>query len=566
MIASRAAAAAKQPLKIWIEESRSAYCEDPENVTELVSAFAERHVLLTPSLAEALDGLERHDAPMEAPVWGAGYRLAGRAVGQEGVLGKGRFWRGAFSAFITTVAEPVLRMAMRRVGRVGLPGAAPLEADDRIVRLHSHALFEARMRSFDAEVENLLSDENGMGRGFWIEVAVRLLGAASRDAELRAGHAARRLGIRTVIPEPDPLLCRLLFQSEPILPDNLPRTRRRRSSMAITRRRSGVLPKEAGVRGIRSSTRPEDLPDALFTELIPPPQIVADRLLHEGMLVRHRPPFLHRPRRHILAMGIADMRSGSRENRETRDGEESLALVKAAWADAAIRLQLLLSIMGLDRSDLVWSERNEVGYAAHHLNVEGIEVPERLDPFALSASLRASRLYKSSLMPGFVDTLAGAGKSGAENERGNRGIVARLCEYGLRRAAIRFRTTLRRRRYWDAAPPRSADYARRIAIIVLGADSMQAGSAVDDRAGMMGELRTILRPALDDVRILALIAPPSMMPGASFAVLGDINFLPDGRGEVAVDPDAAPAEAIGMALGELSALMIRTVLEASDGC
>ena len=56
-----------------------------------------------------------------------------------------------------------------------------------------------------------------------------------------------------------------------------------------------------------------------------------------------------------------------------------------------------------------------------------------------------------------------------------------------------------------------------------------------------------------------------MMPGASFAAIGDFDFLPDGRGEVAVDPDAAPAEAICMALGELSALMIRTVLEASNG-
>ena len=566
MIAPETTVAAKPPLKIWIEETRSAFREDREHVAELVSAFAERHVLLTPSLAETLDGLERHDSPVEAPVWGAGYRLAGRAVGQDGVLGKGRFWRGATSAFMTTVAEPVLRMAMRRVGRVGLPGAAPLEADVRIVRLHSHALFDARMRSFDAEVESLLSDENEMGRGFWIEAAVRLLGAASRDAELRAGHAARRLGIRSVIPEPDPLLCRLLFQSEPILPDCLPRTRRRRNSMAITRRRSGVLPKEAGVRGIRSSTRQEDLPDALFTELILPPQIVADRLLHEGMLVRHRPPYLHRPRRHVLAIGIADMRAGARENRETRGGEESFALVKAAWADAAIRLQLLLSIMGLDRSDLVWSERNGVGCAAHHLNAEGVEVPYRVDPYALGASLRASRLYKSSLMPGFVDTLAGMGDPGDDNARGIRGIVANLCELGLRRVAFRFRTSLPRRRFWDAVPPRASDYACRIAIVVLGADSKHAERAGDDRADILAELRTILRPTLDDVRMLALIAPPSVTPGASYAALGDIGFLPDGRGEIAVDPDSKPAKAIGMAMGELSALMIRVVLEASDGC
>lgn len=565
MIAPAATDAARPRLKIWIEKSRSAYREGHEHVAELVSAFAERHVLLTPSLAESLAGLEGHDAPIDASVWGAGFRLAGRAVGQEGVLGKGRFWRGAASAFKTTVAEPVLREAMWRVGNVGLPGAASLEADDRIVRLPSDALYGRRVRAFDATVESLLADEREMGKGFWIEAAVRLLGAASRDAELRAGYAARRLGLRTVNPEPDPLLCRLLFQSEPILPEVPPRMRRPRSSMAITRRRSGALPKAAEVRGIRSSTRPEDLPDALFTELILPPEILADRLLHEGMLVRHRPPYLRQPRRHVLAMGIADMRADARRNSETRGGAEPLALVKAAWADAAIRLQMLLSIMGLDRSDLVWSERNGVGCAAHHLNVEGVEIPERIDPFALKASLRASRLYKSPLMPGFVDTLAGAGSS-VDNARGKRGVVAKLCELGLRRATLRFRPAPGRRRSWDTSAPRAADYACRVAFVVLGAGDKLAERAGDDRAGVMGELRTTLRPALDNVRVLALVAPPSVTPGASYAALGDIDFLPDGRREIALDPNASPVEAIGMAMGELSALMIRAVLEASDGC
>jgi hypothetical protein len=249
--------------RLWIDGPATGQAPPPARAAALRAAFAERHVVLTPELAVRLAVLETAEAPTDAPLWGQAFRLAGQAVGQEQAVGRSRFWRGAVPAFHVLVAEPVLRRAMAACDGAGLAGAADLPP------AHGLARPDRWQERFDGAVRQLLSGPDAMGRGFWIETAVRLQAAAWRDARSRAGHVPHRIGLHAVPPEADPLLCRLLFEAEPSFPEAFRLdSRRMRARQKSQRKRSGHRPKEGGVSGIRTSTIIDDLPDALISELI----------------------------------------------------------------------------------------------------------------------------------------------------------------------------------------------------------------------------------------------------------------------------------------------------------
>ena len=532
--------------RLWIDGPESRDKPPRGRAAALVAAFAERHVVLTPELAVALAAIEAAEAPAEAPVWGQAFRLAGQAVGQERVVGRSRFWRGAVPAFHGLVAEPVLRRAMAACDGAGLAGAADLPPARERPR---PGRWQERL---DDIVRRLLSDPEAMGRGFWIETAVRLLAAAWRDAQSRAGHLPRRPGLHAVAPEADPLLCRLLFEAEPEFPESFRvASRRIRARQKSQRKRAGHRPKEGGVSGIRTSTILDDLPDALVSELVLPSRLVVDRLLHEGLIVRHRPPY-RQPKRDLLVLGLADRRA---------DGPAG-AIAKAAWADAAIRLQILLGQMGLPLSDLVWSEARATGLAADLLRVEDAEASVGLDPILLRGPLRAARLFRSGLMPGFPDTTGATDPLPADSE-GLRDMVPHLARSGLRRLQIRHRIGGGRLGPGADIAHRPADYARRIAIVVLPAGSDLALRARADWTSVRGQFSaTLARVMEEETRLIALLPPREVVPGAAFSVVG--GLIPDGTVAAAFEPDAPAAEAVNRVLGRLSATMISAVLRALD--
>lgn len=530
---------------LWIDKSRSKVAPYDRSAS-LIQAYSERHVVLTPSLASALAVLETAEIQAEAPIWGQAFRLAGRSVGQEQVLGRSRFWRGALPAFHQMVAEPVLRCAMAACDGAGLAGAADLPGPADLPRLDR---WQVR---FDSIVREFLSDPVMMGRGFWIETAVRLHAAAWQEAQRRAGHLTRRIGLHVVAPEADALLCRLLYEAEPEFPEAFRLDSRCiRARQKSQRKRSGHRPREGGVSGIRTSTVLDDLPDALVSELVLPKRLVVDRLLHEGLIVRHRPPF-RQPKRDLLVLGLADRRA---------DGLGG-AIAKAAWADAALRLQILLGQMGLPLSDLVWAEARATGFAADLLRVEDAESCVGLDPIRLEGPLRASRLFRSGLMPGFPDT-TGATDPFSSDAESQGDLMLQLARSGLRRLQVRHRIRGGRLGPGADIAHRPADYARRIAIVVLPPGSDLAARAGDDWTAVRGQVNATLARAMEgETRLIAIIPPRDIAPGQGFAIVGDL--IAGGRVDAAADPDISAPAAVNRVLGHLSSTLISAVLEAVD--
>jgi hypothetical protein len=137
--------------------------------------------------------------------------------------------------------------------------------------------------------------------------------------------------------------------------------------------------------GIIASRQLDDLPDALMSELILPRVLFANKLLHDGLLVRHRPP-RRDPKRDLLAVML---------HQPLPDDGMGL-LVQAAWADAAIRLRVALFQMGLANSDLIWSGPGAALHLRCDLDLPGIG---RLPPLIIAGKARADMLMQSGLYP-----------------------------------------------------------------------------------------------------------------------------------------------------------------------
>lgn len=537
--------------RLWIEQKVSGQRAISARADGLIAVFAERHVALTPALAEGLVRLEVAEVPRDADLWGDAFRLAGQAVGQEAVLGRTRFWRGSVPVFHTTVAEPILRRAMHLAGPVGLEGGADFPPRAKALNPKT----ESWAPRFEAAVRRLLADSDGMGHGFWIETALCLQAAAFRDAETRAGRIAHRLGVSTLQPEPEPLLCRLLFQAEPEFPEAFRLDYRRiKARLKSQRKRAGHRPKEGGVSGIRASSLVDDLPDALISELVLPKRVVMDRLLNEGLIVRHRPPF-RQPKRDLLVVGLADRTSVGIAG----------AVAKAAWADMALRLQIVLGQMGLPHSDLLWSEARPTGFGADLLRVEDAEATAGLDALMLSGQVRASRLFRSGLMPGFPESIApgqpATGQAAAPEDAV--GLLTQMAQAALQRLRVRHRVGRGHLGPRAEISHQPSDYGRRIAIVVLPPDRETAERARTDWGSVRGPLTAGLGRVLEqDLKLVGVLVPAQIEPGAGFGLVGDL--VPGGLEEVSLDPDLASLDAINRVLGTLSAGLMTAVLGAID--
>lgn len=339
----------------------------------LRASFAERHVPLPGPMAEALARLLAARQPLLDPVWGRAFTCMAQALGVSGAVAGQQVMKGVLDRFLVVVAEPVMREAARRAKALPLAGPAPMPAATHRWPEVESAVTEQAMAA--------LADASVMGLPFWAHVGLDLAGAAQQRARARA-----RLTYQTVAPECDPLLTALVFLHPPQFDAALRREKlRRKARQTSARRRAGIRPKEGGVAGILQSRQFDDLPDALISELILPRGLVANKFLHEGLLVRHRPP-RRDPKRDLLALTLL----------RAAPGDAMATLVKAAWADAAIRLRVALAQMGLANSDLVWGEPGANQSLDCALDLPGLA---RLPPLMIEGKARADMLLRSGLFP-----------------------------------------------------------------------------------------------------------------------------------------------------------------------
>lgn len=478
-------------------------------------SFAERHLPLPLPLAEALARLERGRIPTQEPTWGSVWRLAGESIGLPSQIGTSGQWQKTVPALPALVVEPLLRAALARGSAWHLPGAADLGefgGEDRI----------------EAEVRLALSDPDRMGRGFWVETAMRLWAVLSQEAPLPS-------------PEIQPGAARLIFEFEPAFEAAPDRQRRLREKMRALRRRSGFRPKEGGVTGVRMSSALEDLPDALPSEFLFPQEIFADRFLHEGLIVRHRPP-RRLPKRDLLVIGRHDARSG-----ETAG---VMALVRAAWADAMVRLRLMLAQMDLTRSDLVWAEMRPDSLRAAILSVAGIKVSAAVDPFALSGPLRAEHLMGSGLLPGLI--LATPGR---EDDRGVLATPERLL------AHLRARLKARPGLGFDGFD----DYGRILVISVLTPEAAAGLGAGEGWPALRSGLQAQAGRGLpQETRHAALICPTAIARSQPFTLMSDFQPSAEAPPLQAFETGEA-AEALCELTGLLSRSLIEICIEALNG-
>ncbi|PIV73442.1 MAG: hypothetical protein COW55_13020 [Rhodobacteraceae bacterium CG17_big_fil_post_rev_8_21_14_2_50_65_11] len=516
--------------------------------TQLMVAAHERHVPLTPLMAVELARLETAARPALDQYWGRAYLRCGEAMAVPDLIGQSEFWAGSVARLMGLVVEPVLRHAQAQSGSVALRGAAALGAQFQADDLRT------AITKLEAQVWRALSETDVMGRGFWVLAGVGLQAAATQTLERKVSRLSRVLLHRDLPGEPDVTLSRLLFEAEPAFPDQFVKRQRTRARFRSMRKRSGIRPKEGGVAGIRTSRMVEDFSDSLLSELVLPEEIVASKILQEGLMVRHRPP-LREPKRDLLWLTLADRRLE----------DASSALFKAAWADAALRLRLILCSMGLEHSDLMWSEANRLSQSQQILSAQGMTLPPGIDPMALSGPLRADMILRSGLLPSFLDSLPRKVAVEAPVEAADQDFLSFLP--GLATQAVtelaQRAKGVRRRDGSRAEPPRPADYHKRLVLVGVQDKTTKPGQFQDDWPSLRQQVRAQLKRPLGQVDTVAAVAfPPQIRRGAVFRVLCEHHGAE--VSEFAAPLDGTGPEVLAGLLGHLVAWIIETTLGALD--
>ncbi len=520
---------------VTAERSAPRLSQAPSRPDVLLRVYNESHVPLTPALANELWALETCAVPAQSRLWGQAYLRAGEAMGLPGRIGTVQSWQDSLRAFHGAVAEPVLRWAALSVGRMDLRGDYPLGDNFKT------------LAASDAEVEKrvklAMSDTQVLGRGFWIEAGLRLwlASAAGRESE---------------IPELQPGIARFLFELDPAMGDQADRLRRLRDRRPSRNLRSGIRPREGGVAGVRVSTVLDDLTDALPTELIFPEEILADRMLHEGLVVRHRPP-PRLPKRDLLVVVIG--RGGANE------GNACELFAKAAWIDAAIRLRILLAQMGLHRSELVWAEGVSGHVRSNILSVEGFKSPNAVDPFALSGDLRADHLFACGLLPRIASATSLTGDHSRSSTSADRYTaldeVLACVQRDLRSRLPMVQAARRPAARADLRPGDLADYGRILVVSVLPGEGPQAQEIEESWAIHRGALARKLGGTLPShARFAALICPPALTRDSAFRLFADGHrhgALP----EIDLGRQDEPLEAVNSSLGFLSLALMEAAIE-----
>jgi hypothetical protein len=517
----------------------------------IFEALHDRHVPVTPALSMALARMETTTDPAAIRPWGRAYGHAGAALGLGGRFGRTAHWARLGDVFISAVAEPLLRRAARAAGVVHIvtPGGGPRR---------DSAGYGAACARIEAAIDAMLDAPETAGAGFWSHAGAKLHAAYRHRVS-----AALTRGDQELPPSPDPLVCRLVFDVEPELPQSTAAPKRPlRSKARSERSRSMIRPREGGVEGIVHTRRPDDLGEALLTSYAYPPELLLSRLLEEGFLIPHRPP-LRRPRRHLLALAFNTSPLGAGPG----------AVAKAAWIDASLRLGVLLGAQNLRETEFGWCDLMETGLLPAAVSVSTIATKEtaRLDPFMLGGDLRRSMAARSTLLPSALAGLpARPWREGRLEDRPRDAMRALLGECA--RARLAGAAIGRGAEARAAAMPRHADaaeYATTVALrITLGhADGARRVTEWrDDRATFLhahGLIGARSGGAPDSLRLRAgqMLLPEQVAPGHAFRVASDGDPV---ERAIAPDPDLAPAPALAALIGALSEWFMGQITQALD--
>jgi hypothetical protein len=480
----------------------------------LLACFHERHVPLTPALAQGLALLEAARRPSSVAPWGRVFTPMGQVLGMAGRFGHSPAVMKDAGLFHTQVAEPLLRRAASRIGSVVLLG--PADWSSQTGRSVDYGTY---CRQIETALAEAIDDPAEMGEGFWAGAGLALLAAARGAAPTTA--------------PPDPRIAKLAFAIDPAFP---PEARRdfedRRPKSRSDRDRSGTRPKEGGVKGIIQTTRVEDFGDAALSEFMQPREILLNKLLHEGYLMRHRPP-KRTPRRDLLVL-TARAETGPVAG-------PADALYAAAWADFALRGQILLRAMEMVHSDLVHAGLcGGLGRLAH-LDVATAPALPDIHPLSLTGDPRRLALTRSGLAEPLV------ARSGTDLPGGDEDMPLP----GLRAALDH----LRRGRS-DLDP---ALYARRVVIECLTED--ETGAERDFAEARAAHAAALGLAGPDAIRLARIVLPARLLPGAR--LLWTHGTF--GQTQAQVDLPEEEDGAAGVLLGTLSLWMLQSMREVLDG-
>ena len=528
---------------------RLAVVDRPKNGSQLngraealFHALQDRHIPITPKLAADLAAMAEIKFPAEAPRWGAGFDRAAEAIGMPGKLGRSGYWSDLFDEFVRVVAEPVLRLAARSLGEVLLFSSRSAPSGTVAPQYQTYA------DRLELAVDGVLRGDWREPTGIWTYAGVSLLTAYRKRVERR-----RHTGSRTnpYPNRPDPATTRLLFEIEPDFGDELDRIKKTlRTRIRSRRERSGIRPREGGVTGVDQSRRLEDLGDALPSTFLLPPQLLTVKLLEEGFSLTHRPPHRH-PSRDLLVVCF---------NR-AQLGAGPASLIKAAWADATLRLRGILAELSYERCELCWCDITDYGPSVFATTVEGTRRSPSLDPMDIEGDHRRRLFCQWGHFPRLVAsfpetsrTIRNTDGSVWARERAGRRAVEHAVRgvIATRSGGPAFERPERARVSFD-------DYAAVLAIGVppIRVTELSAPTWSIDRETFRTNFALTGLPRLH----LAGIYPPA-------AATGDFQFASDREKEhtaLQVDPDATPSDAIARLIGRMSIWFIIETLEALHG-
>ena len=172
-----------------------------------------------------------------------------------------------------------------------------------------------------------------------------------RDRASTVESLSRRGLVDTPLPVSDTVGLATLHRLEPRWGTRAPHSPVRRP-LAPSPRRPPLHRNEGGVDGIRLSHRLEDLSSMLASERLYPPLLRLERLLHSGYFVLRRPPRRETRRDTLVVALLPPLGVVS---------PLAVALARAAWFHAMLRLTLRLLRLGQGRSELIWIETDGAG-------------------------------------------------------------------------------------------------------------------------------------------------------------------------------------------------------------
>ena len=368
-----------QPPKLQIENiDRILATFKDELARHYFIAIQDRHVPITPLLAESLADMTRKGFPGQHQIWGRAFENAGAAIGISRRLGNASIWRDTIIGFIQHIAEPIIRTAASRIGSVVLVAKHPINIE--VLKLQNHNHYKNYSAELEKCVDELLDDPEIMGHTFWVMAGIAMLAMLHYRPNTKSDKE---------LPFTDSLVASLFYELEPDLSSGGQFLKRYiQQTIRSKFKRLGIRPREGGVQGVIHSRRMEELGEALPSWMIVPKELRVLKLVEEGFFLTNRPP-VRRPLRDILALTFV----------EGNPTSEILQIVRTAWLDATIRLQFILSDKKLTKSELILCDCTDVGISTNALSAENTTDFTEINPITISGSYRAHLLSTSTLCP-----------------------------------------------------------------------------------------------------------------------------------------------------------------------